>query len=198
MPPELVGIDLLGQSAEAAASKSHGCVQCHQGCRDPHFKDTLRLGCVDCHGCDPSASDKHSAHVQPRFPQAWKTSANPVRSYTLLNNESPAFVRFVNPGDFRIAHMSCGTTGCHPKEVQTNRKQIMATGAMLWGAALYNNGSVPFKRACYGEAYGMCGAPLRLKTFPAPTTPGTYTYHFATTTAYCETSPVQTFQVTVE
>jgi hypothetical protein len=36
------------------------------------------------------------------------------------------------------------------------------------------------------------------KTFAAPTTPGTYTYHFGTTTAYCEASPVQSFQITVQ
>ena len=37
-------------------------------------------------------------------PEAWDSSANPVRSYTLLNHESPEFVRFVNPGDLRVAH----------------------------------------------------------------------------------------------
>src|SRR5262249_1410478 len=101
-------------------------------------------------------------------PKFWQSSANPVRSYTLLNNESPAFVRFVNPGDFRIAHISCGTSGCHPREVQTNRKQIMSTGCMLWSAAAYNNGTLPVKRAVLGEAYGMNGASLRLKSWPPP------------------------------
>src|SRR5205809_886002 len=116
-----------------------------------------------------TAADKALAHVPPRYPQFWPTSANPVRSYALLNHESPEFVRFVNPGDLRVAHISCGTAGCHPQEVQTNRKQIMTTGCMLWGAALYNNGAVPFKRARYGEAYGMNGASLRLLSSPPPT-----------------------------
>ena len=40
---------------------------------------------------------------------------------------------------------------------------------MLWGAALYNNGSVPFKRARFGESYSMNGAPQRLQTVPPPT-----------------------------
>src|SRR4051794_33073132 len=39
-PPELVGIDLLAQSAGEAARKSSGCLVCHQQVRDPHFKDT--------------------------------------------------------------------------------------------------------------------------------------------------------------
>ena len=84
-------------------------MQCHQAARDPHGKATVRLGCVDCHGGDPTTTDKQRAHVWPRYPDAWPTSANPVRSYTLLNHESPEFIRFVNPGDLRIAHISCGT-----------------------------------------------------------------------------------------
>jgi hypothetical protein len=169
MPAELAGVELMKQTAAEAHAKSAGCVACHEHTHDPHGKGTLRIGCTDCHGGDASQVTKALAHVAPRNPHLWPASANPVRSYTLLNNESPEFVRFVNPGDFRVAHISCGTSGCHPKEVQTNRKQIMSTGCMLWGAALYNNGSVPFKRSQFGEAYGMNGAPLRLKTFPAPT-----------------------------
>ncbi|MEO2091974.1 MAG: hypothetical protein ABGY75_21175, partial [Gemmataceae bacterium] len=169
MPAELAHANLMSQTAEEAHAKSAGCVVCHKGIGDPHGKETLRLGCTDCHGGNACTTVKDRAHVAPRFPAEWPRSANPVRSYSLLNRESPEFIRFVNPGDLRIAHISCGAGGCHPKEVQTNRKQIMATGAMLWGAALYNNGSVPFKRARYGEAYGMRGAPLRLKTYPPPT-----------------------------
>jgi hypothetical protein len=169
MPPELAGVELMKQTADQAGAKSAGCVACHKGSGDPHGKGTLRIGCTDCHGGDAGAADKARAHVPPRNPKFWPTSANPVRSYALLNNESPEFIRFVNPGDFRVAHISCGTAGCHPKEVQTNRKQLMSTGCMLWGAAAYNNGALPVKQSVLGEAYSMNGAPLRLKTFPPPT-----------------------------
>jgi len=169
MPPELLHVKLMEQTEAEAQAKSVGCIHCHQGVSDPHGKATLRIGCTDCHGGDATTTDKHRAHVQPRFPEAWPTAANPVRSYTLLNHENPAFIRFVNPGDFRIAHISCGTSGCHPKEVYTNRKQMMANGCMLWGAALYNNGAVPYKRARHGEAYSMNGTPLRIQTNPPPT-----------------------------
>ena len=64
-----------------------------------------------------------------------------MRSYALLNHEAPEFIRFVNPGDLRIAHLSCGTVGCHPKEVMQSRKSMMTHGCMLWEAAAYNNGS---------------------------------------------------------
>ena len=168
-PPELVGVNLMEQTAADVERKSSGCVTCHANSGDPHAKATVRLGCTDCHGGDPCATVKELAHPRPRQPHGWPSSANPPRSYTLLNHESPEYVRFINPGDFRVAHISCGTSGCHPKEVATNRKSIMGTGCMLWGAALYNNGSVPYKRARHGEAYSMTGAPLRINTVPAPT-----------------------------
>ncbi len=168
MPPELIGVNLMQQTDAEKLRKSVGCISCHQNTSDPHFKSTVRLGCTDCHGGNASTNDKGKAHVQPQFPEYWPSSANPQRSYALLNHESPDFIRFVNPGDLRVAHISCGTAGCHAKEVQTNRKQIMTTGAMLWGSALYNNGTVPFKRARFGESYSMNGAPLRVITNPPP------------------------------
>jgi hypothetical protein len=129
----------------------------------------VRLGCVDCHGGNPQTGDKHQAHVWPRFPDAWGTSGNPVRSYTLLNHESPEFIQFVNPGDLRVAHLSCGTANCHGDQVLQVRKSMMTHGAMLWGAALYNNGAVPQKWPRYGESYSMHGAPQRMQTVPPPT-----------------------------
>ena len=169
MPAELAQVDLLRQTADQAAAKSAGCVVCHQNTHDPHFKDTLHLGCCDCHGGDPTSPVKETAHVAPRFPDAWPSSANPVRSYTLLNHECPDFIRFVNPGDLRVAHISCGTANCHPKEVLQNRMSMMTHGCMLWGAALYNNGAFPLKQARFGESYSMNGVPQRLQTVPPPT-----------------------------
>lgn len=169
MPPELQHVDLLKQSAAEAHAKSAGCIHCHQGAHDMHMKESLHLGCVDCHGGNAKTTVKELAHVMPRFPNVWRTSGNPVRSYTVLNHERPEFIRFVNPGDLRVAHISCGTTNCHPKEVLQVRKSMMTHGCMLWGAALYNNGSIPDKRSRYGEAYSMTGAPLRIQTVPKPT-----------------------------
>ena len=168
VPPEVQALELAKQTAEMAGSKSVGCVQCHQGAHDPHAKSTVHLGCVDCHGGNPTTNDAALAHVWPRDPTAWPSSANPVRSYTLLNHESPEFIRFVNPGDLRIAHLSCGTSGCHASEVLQNKMSMMTHGAMLWEAALYNNGSFPMKQARFGESYSMHGAPQRLQTVPPP------------------------------
>ncbi len=167
MPATMIGVDLTKQTPAAAMSKSTGCIACHQTVKDPHFSDSVQLGCTDCHGGDPNATVKERAHVLPQIPGAWPKSANPVRSYTLLNHESPDFVRFVNPGDLRVAHISCGQ--CHGSQTLQVKKSMMTHGCMLWGAALYNNGSVPNKWSRYGESYSMDGIPQRLQTVPAPT-----------------------------
>jgi len=167
LPAEMLGRDLTRQTAEEAAAKSRGCITCHAGVGDMHRSPNVRLGCTDCHGGNADALTKQAAHVHPEECEAWHGSANPVRSYTLLNHESPEFVRFVNPGDLRVAHISCG--GCHSSIVLQVRKSMMTHGCMLWNAALYNNGSIPNKRAGYGESYSMHGVGQRLQTVPPPT-----------------------------
>ena len=114
---------------------------------------------------------KHEAHVRPQFPDQWKrdgkyTGANPERTNTLLNRESWEFVRFINPGDNRVAARTCGGGGCHDVEAKNVARSMMTHGAMLWAAALYNNGGFPRKDARFGESYGETGAPQRLIQTP--------------------------------
>ena len=45
----------------------------------------------------------------------------------------------------------------------------MRHGGMLWGAALYNNGSFPFKNTQFGEFYIADGTPAIGNTVPPPT-----------------------------
>ncbi|MFL5245589.1 MAG: hypothetical protein ACJ8FY_26130 [Gemmataceae bacterium] len=162
-------VELIRQTARDVERKSHGCVVCHANTENVHSKPTVKLGCVDCHGGNPDAETLEGGHVHPRFPEVWVTSANPVRSYAVLNHESPEFIRFVNPGDLRINHLSCGTAGCHQDIVKDVRTSMMTHGAMLWEAALYNNGGYPSKHAQFGESYSTTGAPQRLLTLPPPT-----------------------------
>ena len=172
---------LFGLTKEDAERRSAGCMDCHNGIEDMH-SGVIYLGCIDCHGGkaevraqgmskgSPGYQEaKKNAHVQPRFPEEWKTSANPERTYTLLLKESAEFVQFINPGDLRVAGRSCGTAECHQGDVHNVRKSMMTTGAMLWGAALYNNGAFMLKNYRFGESYGPDGTPQRVQTNPPPT-----------------------------
>ena len=96
------------------------------------------------------------------------STANPARSYAALNQESATFVRFINPGDLRVADQTCGAKGCHGAIVGKVRTSLMSHGAFLWGAALYNNGGFPLKRPVFGESYARDGTPQKLSAVPVP------------------------------
>ena len=165
------------QSMQQAALKSHGCTSCHTttDASSMHDSPSVVLGCTDCHGGDSSIKEpaggepgqaydaaRDAAHVAPLYPDSWHhpSSANPKQSYTLLNRESPEFIRFVNPSDYRVAEKSCGA--CHQKIIDANVRSMMATGVMLWGGAAYNNGILPFKNYILGEGYTADGEPARV------------------------------------
>jgi hypothetical protein len=136
-------------------------------------KDAQGLSCTACHGGNPAATTQEAAHVQPRFPKEWNckdgrcSSRNPERTNTLIAKESSEFVRFVNPGDFRVVAQACGE--CHTDENQKSSRSMMAHGGMLWGAALYNNGAFPIKDTRFGESYNEDGEPQTLFQIPKPT-----------------------------
>jgi hypothetical protein len=109
-----------------------------------------------------------AAHPKPKFPQLWKGSANPIEAAADWLKEDEEYVRFVNPGDLRAAAKTCGRSGCHTREVRAVKSSMMTHGGMLWGAALYNNGSFPFKNAYFGESYAPDGQPQILHTWPTP------------------------------
>jgi hypothetical protein len=102
------------------------------------------------------------AHVLPRDRKAWNypSSANPQRSYTLLNRESSEFIRFVNPSDYRVADQTCGK--CHGAIVAASIRSLHSTGTMFWGGASYNNGVLDTKQYNLGESYDPSGHAVRL------------------------------------
>ncbi|HKP05365.1 MAG TPA: hypothetical protein VJU77_18595 [Chthoniobacterales bacterium] len=159
----------IDQSQAAADAKSSGCNQCHQGVEPMHQASHVVLGCTDCHGGNPARGlKKEQAHVLPRNKEFWKTSANPPNSNVWLNHESAEFIRFINPGDLRVAKQACGL--CHDEIIRNVDHSMMNHGAMLWGAALYNNSGFYLKNYRFGQAYGADGAPLRLINY-TPVTP---------------------------
>lgn len=171
------------QDWNEAEAKSAGCQSCHTSsdAHTMHRSPAVILGCTDCHGGNPqitapagstpeSASDpayvaaRDAAHVLPRYPEAWHwpSSANPTRTYTLLNVEAPEYVRFVNPSDYRAVRDSCGA--CHMEIIEAAERSLMSTGAMLWGGGAYNNGIIPFKNYLFGEAYTRSGEPALVQS----------------------------------
>ena len=176
---------LLRQSQSDVDGKSVGCVSCHLKTDEPsmHSTGTVRLGCIDCHGGDATVillpgtnagtaeyeQLKIRAHPQPDDLLLKDASANPQRLYTKWLRENYAYVRFVNPGDLRVAAETCGSAGCHASEVLKVKTSMMTHGGMLWGAALYNNGSFPLKNTRFGESYSADGQPQAVHTVPTPT-----------------------------
>jgi hypothetical protein len=154
----------IDQTQAQADAKSIGCLQCHQGVEPMHKAEHVVLGCTDCHGGNPARGlKKEQAHILPRNKDFWRTSANPPNSNVWLNHESPEFIQFINPGDLRVAQQACGL--CHGEIVRNVGHSMMNHGAMLWGAALYNNGSFYLKNYRFGQAYAADGAPLRLVNY---------------------------------
>lgn len=151
------------QTPEQADAKSRGCLSCHKATdsMNMHSSPSAIIGCTDCHGGnakvfkDPLKEEvaKRLAHVQPRYPHSWHhpKSRNPERSFTLLNRESPEYIRFVNPSDLRVAREACGA--CHLPIIQAVERGLMSNAAMFWAAAAYNNGILPYKITILGEGY---------------------------------------------
>ncbi|GFZ90956.1 hypothetical protein EWH10_12440 [Sphingobium fuliginis] len=199
----------MSQTAEQVAAKSDGCYSCHSKTDEPsmHATPAVMLGCTDCHGGnaavrgdpalgfeDPAyVAARERAHVLPRYPKSWHypSSANPQRTYTLLNREAQEFVRFVNPSDYRVARDACGS--CHMQVIEAAERSLMASGAMLWGGAAYNNGIVPFKNYIFGEAYTKDGKPAKIVSPGSP--PGTLTAEQKARGALAELYPLPTWQV---
>lgn len=172
------------QSIAEMDRKSEGCLTCHIKTDAPtmHVSPAVRIGCTDCHGGNPTirgnsqlphdhpdyVSARDKAHVLPTLPDSWHfpSSANPKRTYALLNQEAPEFVKFVNPSDYRVAREACGS--CHIQSIEAAERSIMATGAMLWGGASYNNGILPFKNYLLGEAYTRNGVAAKLDSPTGP------------------------------
>ena len=165
----------IDQTQAEANAKSIGCLQCHKGVEPMHKSENVVLGCTDCHGGNPARGlTKEQAHILPKNKEFWKTSANPPNSNAWLNHESPEFIRFMNPGDLRVAQQSCGL--CHGDIIRNVDHSMMNHGAMLWGAALYNNGGFYLKNYRFGQAYGADGVPLRLDNYTPVSSEDTRTH----------------------
>ena len=165
----------IDQTRAEADAKSVGCLECHKGVEPMHKAEFVVLGCTDCHGGNPARRlTKEQAHVLPRNKEFWKTSANPPNSNAWLNHESPEFIRFINPGDLRVAAQACGL--CHGEIIRNVDHSMMNHGAMLWGAALYNNGALSLEKLPLRPGLRRGWRPLRLVNY-TPVTAGDTQVH---------------------
>jgi hypothetical protein len=171
-------------AAKSGVARESGCVSCHfeSDAHTMHRSPAVVLGCTDCHGGNPTITGnpalahddpqyvqaRDRAHVLPRLPGRWHwpSSANAERTYTLLNQEAPEFVRFINPSDYRVVRESCGA--CHIEVIEAAERSLMSTGAMLFGGAAYNNGILPYKNYVIGEAYTRAGENAAIQSPTGP------------------------------
>ena len=135
----LCWIPLLGANCDTPLSPPTTevtCLDCHRpagvGIETAHPWASLR--CVDCHGGRSPADDLASAHVA-------KPSGigNPKQlAADQLDQLPEAYLRFINPGDLRVASISCGSqnpnsmvgvTGCHQGVVDKVKRSVMSTFA---------------------------------------------------------------------
>jgi len=112
------------------------CQFCHQN--TPKSLDEVAhpwaaLTCVDCHGGNKDAFTQDNAHVAkpPMVASTYRHLATEQ-----MNDLDPDYLRFVNPGDLRVAEISCGSknpqsivgvTGCHQGIVDTTQRSVMST-----------------------------------------------------------------------
>lgn len=133
------------QSASCIVAKCHADIEASQNI---HKSQSVRIGCVFCHGGDAQAREADVAHAGNKGQRA---KSKGQRLYAEWLKLDYATVKHLNPGDLRVADETCGP--CHASEVLRVKKSMMATSALLWGGASYNNGILPNKNYLLGEAY---------------------------------------------
>ncbi len=118
------------QTDEEMRAKTEGCQTCHTQTDQVtmHTNPAVKLGCTDCHGGDANVrlvpgvqrgTEEYMKHARARSRAAEVSGGvelsvqrqSSERTYTLLNRESPEFIRFINLSDYRIVRESCGA--CH-------------------------------------------------------------------------------------
>ena len=178
--------------SQTAAPKLEGCITCHDRIEPMHKygptevyealkngKDAVGLSCTNCHGGNPvprntnTPPNRSARKEQPTYNHG-SPKNGAERKYTGANPNEPHLswareCRVCTVHKSRRSPLAAQTlrnSGCHALDSKKIRTQQMAHGAMLWGAALYNNGGFPLKDARFGESYSETGAPQRLIKLP--------------------------------
>jgi hypothetical protein len=118
-----------------------GCLTCHGDIENATESMGFWLSCTFCHGGDGFATTKEEAHVQPTRPVIMDQTVPP------LDYDLP-YQQFVNPSNLRVVQNTCRV--CHPWEVDSVTKSMMATAAGHYSGGLYLNAVVDTKMPIYG------------------------------------------------
>ena len=170
------GFALLGSmsgcEAEQVVLHRDNCEVCHQpldengvaaGLEEAH--PWLELSCVDCHGGNPRICDgeivgndcstgwvydKERAHVDPNGSPPYIRNL-PARDLDEIDQD---FLRFVNPGDYRVAAQTCGGgdsgSACHAEVVEVALRSTMAHTSGEITVARYRAGKQSDPRGEFG------------------------------------------------
>jgi hypothetical protein len=139
---------VTGCEVEEVTLHRDNCNVCHQPLDDTGTPTGLeeshpwaKLSCVDCHGGNPRLCDgeivagdcstgwvydKTRAHVDPNGSPPF------IRNLpaSTLDEVDPDYLRFINPGDYRVAQQTCGGgalgAACHATVVETALRSTMA------------------------------------------------------------------------
>ena len=133
------------------------CAQCHapvasdgtpDGIED--FHANFEVACALCHGGDPSGKTMEEAHVAPPAPPEGDED-NPSYPQSVaqikrlagleLDEVDPAYLRWVNPSDYRVTASTCGRSECHPTISETAPTSIMTTFAGHFNKTRYYAGT---------------------------------------------------------
>lgn len=116
------------------------CVDCHVGIEPIHDPEYIAADdCTSCHGGNGTATTKEDAHVAvpdnfwevrgdglPDAPEGFIKDMAPDQ----LDQLDPAYIKFINPGDIRVAQETCGK--CHTGRVDlvtSVKNSVMTTNA---------------------------------------------------------------------
>ena len=116
------------------AQPEAGCESCHVGIEPAHTA-MPDVRCSYCHGGDAEASTQEAAHVSPPE-DYWEIRGSEgdapfgyIKDFTpdQLDQLTPEYLRFINPGDIRVADIGCGR--CHAEEVELVKNSVMTTNS---------------------------------------------------------------------
>ena len=130
-------------NADEALRKSRGCLECHAGIEPMHASPNVVLGCTDCHGGNRDA--RPDASTRRTSSRATRSSGKPRRIRTtrtccsITNRRSSSTSSIPAICAWRRRPAVCATA----RSSRNVGHSMMNHGAMLWGAALYNNGAYP-------------------------------------------------------